>query len=382
MPASLVVEHMTMPAPIFVEHVMKCGGTFVCNAFMASQGFVPQRNRVTHKTTAKLLAAESHAERLGYRDNCRHCPEATCLNPDITRDEARALFQAHPGWANVTMNEPGWAHGKVSQPDADFDTRRFLSPSGRPASFWRAFTTVLLVRDPFARFISWAKMDKFVVETKDGSGRLAGVAAVLGSSSCATSNDCLWGAPCLYYGACDYESCDAWHAWTSAMSPPGDVKSRGPPWDAPDIDARSRGCDRSKTSARADAMLSSVQLKMQRENFVTQHLVSGFRTHRECLSEVVRLAKQAVDRFTVVLNMADLPEDSDLLAQRFLNIHTVGGELDRQVGLANIHSPQTRTPAHAGAHVNNTDFEAANKCDMDIVEYANDRVRRDAAAIR
>ena len=92
MPASLVVEHMTMPAPIFVEHVMKCGGTFVCNAFMASQGFVPQRNRVTHKTTAKLLAAESHAERLGYRDNCRHCPEATCLNPDITRDEARALF--------------------------------------------------------------------------------------------------------------------------------------------------------------------------------------------------------------------------------------------------------------------------------------------------
>ena len=64
MPASLVVEHMTMPAPIFVEHVMKCGGTFVCNAFMASQGFVPQRNRVTHKTTAKLLAAESPPARL------------------------------------------------------------------------------------------------------------------------------------------------------------------------------------------------------------------------------------------------------------------------------------------------------------------------------
>ena len=125
-------------------------------------------------------------------------------------------------------------------------------------------------------------------------------------------------------------------------------------------------------------MLSSVQLKTQRDNFLTQHLVPGFREHRECSIEVVRLAKQAVDRFSVVLNVADLPEESDLLAQRFLNIRTVGDELDRQVGLANIHSSQTRTPA--GARVRSAQFEAANKCDTDAVEYANDRVRREASA--
>ena len=351
---------MPTDAPVFVEHVMKCGGTYVCNAFMASRGIVPQRNRVTHKTTAKLLAAESHAERLSFRDNCRHCPEATCLNPNITRDEARAVFEAHPSWGNLTMNEPGWVHANS---DENFDTRRFLgSPSGRTASFWRAFTTVLLVRDPFARFLSWAKLDRFVIEVSDGRGRLAGVAAVLGSSACATSDDCLWGSPCLANGACDYESCDAWHAWVSAQE--SHMKSRAGSYAA---EVEPRACDlrRSKTRAKAQVMLTSGQLKTQRDNFVTQHLVPGFREHRECSIEVLRLAKQAVDRFSVVLNVADLPEESDLLAQRFLNIRTLGDELDRQVGLANIHHRRCG-PRRARGRASSAQFEAANKCDMEV----------------
>ena len=165
-------------------------------------------------------------------------------------------------------------------------------------------------------------------------------------SACATSDDCLWGSPCLANGACDYESCDAWHAWVSAQE--SHMKSRAGSYAA---EVEPRACDlrRSKTRAKAQVMLTSGQLKTQRDNFVTQHLVPGFREHRECSIEVLRLAKQAVDRFSVVLNVADLPEESDLLAQRFLNIRTLGDELDRQVGLANIHSPQMRTPAGAGA---------------------------------
>eukprot|EP00656_Telonema_subtile_P009099 TRINITY_DN14267_c0_g1_i1.p2 TRINITY_DN14267_c0_g1~~TRINITY_DN14267_c0_g1_i1.p2 ORF type:complete len:141 (-),score=33.57 TRINITY_DN14267_c0_g1_i1:95-517(-) len=63
-------------------------------------------------------------------------------------------------------------------------------------------------------------------------------------------------------------------------------------------------------------------LLKQRQNFLTQHLVPGFRAKNpgKCSNLVLQRAKRVIDRFDLVLNLVDLPALSSIVVEYHLNI--------------------------------------------------------------
>ena len=102
-------RRITVQQPIYFEHVMKTGGTSLCNVLRAQRGCMQSKN------------------------NCR------------VADYGR--LDAHD--CNIAANEPGWT-GLWTQ-------SHYLRPA-----FWNEYTTILLVRNPSTRYVSHVRMNGHV----------------------------------------------------------------------------------------------------------------------------------------------------------------------------------------------------------------------------
>ena len=104
--ALLAVAAAETAKPLYVEHVMKTGGTCLCHLLN------PGRER---------------------RSNCRldaRDPEQALFDARVDPEFVREWFRSRPAYANVVFSEPGWVH----RDDAAFgDMGRFASLEG---SFW------------------------------------------------------------------------------------------------------------------------------------------------------------------------------------------------------------------------------------------------------
>ena len=123
--------------PIYIEHIHKAGGTTVCKTLRISRGC-----RFNSWTNCKFAVSSEQSwlnatNGKGFR------------SANISRNQVDSGMAHTPGLCGVVANEPGyhltWGHGKAWMP------HRF---DGGDHPFWRAYHTVLLVRDPWKRFVS------------------------------------------------------------------------------------------------------------------------------------------------------------------------------------------------------------------------------------
>ena len=123
--------------PIFIEHVMKAGGTVLCTSINAVRGCV-----TSHSRNCRLdqLAPGWHRVTGGRG----------VTDPWLNRSVTTAAMLDNPRLCGIVAHEPAVEH-----------TRSFLLATSLPhvhQPFWSAFTTILLVRSPWARFISHVEM--------------------------------------------------------------------------------------------------------------------------------------------------------------------------------------------------------------------------------
>ena len=257
----------------YVEHVMKTGGTFLCQLHRKWYG-QPQN------TTSNCVSSHPKGRAL--------------FRPSITPEQARQRLGEDPFLTNLVMSEPGWTYRRKDN-FGDMMRFRYLD-----ASFWDTYTTILLVRDPVDRFLSYARMKRLIHEKEGGEG---------------------------WEGVQKLVATDVPHT-----------------------------------------------LEKQRTNFLTQHLVPGVRADpsSRCSAMAVAWGKKVIDRYDAVLNIADMPLESYKVLR-----HTFGRD-DFEVPLPMKKLRRHEHLTSAAALLNETGrllLEDHNRCDAELVAYANARVK-------
>ena len=129
------------PAPlrntIYLEHVMKAGGTDACAAHRISRGC--KVNPWWNCRLTDYAATRWQNKSSGFYPT----------HPNITAELVQRGEQSTSSICGIVAVEQGWT-GLGRSPG----NIRYLSS----CSFWHAYTTVLLVRDPWMRFVSHYKM--------------------------------------------------------------------------------------------------------------------------------------------------------------------------------------------------------------------------------
>ena len=115
--------------PIFVEHVMKTGGSFLCAQLMTSRG--------CHYSVSL---------------NCRMPGRLNRSSPDFSRISSSGGFKQT---CNIIFDEPAYKPPRTA--GAGLSDTEGLTPLPAPtAPFWSKHFTVLLVRSPWRVFYSYA----------------------------------------------------------------------------------------------------------------------------------------------------------------------------------------------------------------------------------
>ena len=126
------------PSTIYLEHVMKTGGTDACAAHRPSRGCsvdVYWNCRLTGYATTHWLNKTS-----GLHPT----------HPDLTAELGQRGAQSKQSICGIVSEEQGWT-GLGRSPGS-------IRYGNLASSFWDAYTTVLLVRDPWMRFVSHYNM--------------------------------------------------------------------------------------------------------------------------------------------------------------------------------------------------------------------------------
>eukprot|EP00466_Bigelowiella_natans_P006267 jgi/Bigna1/79049/fgenesh1_pg.59_\ len=273
-----VVNQQKRPnKPVYVEHVMKCGGTSLCQDL--SQHF---ECNTTHLKNCRPDSVENRFKAVVGKD---------WRDPSITSEEAKMGMETFDDpLCGLAFNEPAYLKR----------TERNFEPMARykdlESKFWDAYTTMLLVRDPWERYLSHLLQWSFI------------------------------------------------HHFQFHDDKP-----------APDI-----------ILSDSDKVFGSYEVKVLRKNFITQHLVPGFRRNPSvCTEKVLQSAKRAVDRFDIVLDFKGLPIESASILEAQFGLHaTPPAEGDRITGV--IWPPPSEHQA--------IKFKSINECDYKLLEYARKKI--------
>ena len=153
--------------PVFVEHVMKTGGTYLCHALAGR----PRRNHPNgggcsfdslNKNCRLPFPLES-----AWESTVGSSPTSSA----VTKDEVLHGMHALPELCSILMNEPG----SVDKKKDHFDNMERYDVANLGKGFWDAWQTVLMVRDPWSRFLSHFKMNRMF--------RKKGLSAILAAPS-------------------------------------------------------------------------------------------------------------------------------------------------------------------------------------------------------
>ena len=150
LPVLLAPVRLPGPAPtqtpsrstIYLEHVMKTGGTDACAAHRISRGCTVQPHRNCR------LSGPARAMWLNKTSGLHP------THPDLTAELVHRGEQSDRSICGIVAVEQGWT-GLGYTPGHT----RYLGS----CSFWHAYTTVLLVRDPWMRFVSHYNMHQKTV---------------------------------------------------------------------------------------------------------------------------------------------------------------------------------------------------------------------------
>jgi len=236
------------------------------------------------------------------------------LDPALTLELARRGMAAAKEMCDIVENQWGW----TAQPHTTIDMRRFKGGDAVPQpSFWSAYQTVLLVRDPWRRFLShvlylrWEQLPLI----RNESSRL------------------------------EYSLPEMW------------------------LDKAKPAPHRSPRS----------NLWFWWHNFLTQHLVA--QDSSSCTPEVLRLGLASVTRYSIVLNIVDMPELSMRMAATCLGWNFASTSTHDGTFLATSTVTQDkRIKTLQASDKWRAAFAAANTCDEQLVQAANRRLRLDEAA--
>lgn len=259
---------------------------------------------------------------LRYREdlsgNCRFSAESTRLfeqmvgssplSPMTTAAMTTRFAAAWPLLGHLFVYEPGWEHLHES----DWDVANALGYAHAAAPLWSAYTFVICVRDPIQRFFSAVRMS--------------------------------W----------------KWQRH-KAMQPAAQRYH---------ADGSVAELLRSATREpfrRRDRTWAYYELN----NYLTQHLVPHFRQQpRSCTDAALGAALRTLNRFHVVLNLADAEHHhtSVLLAEAVLGISRD----------TLWHRPPRPTLLNGTTLAHMETMIAANACDLPIASAANKRIREDA----
>mmetsp|Transcript_2743 Transcript_2743/g.3406 ORF Transcript_2743/g.3406 Transcript_2743/m.3406 type:complete len:271 (+) Transcript_2743:339-1151(+) len=125
------------------------------------------------------------------------------------------------------------------------------------------------------------------------------------------------------------------------------------------------------------------ELSIIKNNFITQHLVPGFRRNltkfdtEACTPSVIEHAKKVVDKFDIVLNFKDLSKESFLIVNKKLQLNAESfNGVHRQTRVTRDGKPPILTKSQASK------FRKLNRCDYSIVKYANEKIKKLARDLR
>uniref|UniRef100_A0A7S3ZBB8 Sulfotransferase domain-containing protein n=2 Tax=Lotharella globosa TaxID=91324 RepID=A0A7S3ZBB8_9EUKA len=195
---------------------------------------------------------------------------------------------ADPKWCGVVFHEPGWTNGL-------FNEDKLGMYANVSAPFWDAYTTILLVREPWDRYFSHLHQLSILPKIFDSA------------------------------------------------NPSRFVNDRDP-------------------------VFGDKQVALLRRNFITQHLVPGFRFDPTCTEEALEHAKKVVDAFDLVLDMKYNFKTSSSLVEKKLGIELEASS--EESGRRWIHN----TPLLEGSAKDK--FMSDNRCDYAVVEHARMRMKK------
>uniref|UniRef100_A0A7S4DQ21 Sulfotransferase domain-containing protein n=1 Tax=Lotharella globosa TaxID=91324 RepID=A0A7S4DQ21_9EUKA len=135
----------------YVEHVMKCGGTALCWALTSLGGCSHY-----HRDIKRNCRMDSYGE--PYR---KGTDGFEWDSANITSSAVQQGMATVPSLCGVVFNEPGWMH-RHENTFGEMERYRDMD-----APFWDAYTTILIVRDPWPRYYSHVRMLKLFQEQDD-----------------------------------------------------------------------------------------------------------------------------------------------------------------------------------------------------------------------
>mmetsp|Transcript_17968 Transcript_17968/g.29261 ORF Transcript_17968/g.29261 Transcript_17968/m.29261 type:complete len:337 (+) Transcript_17968:109-1119(+) len=263
--------------PVFVEHVMKCGGSSLCVDLSLQ------------RDCRATLGANCRPDRVQVR--FEKLIGKKWRAADITPEEAKMGLEAFDEEAcNFVFSEMGLRR-ETNNFGLSMDRYRDLS-----SSFWDAYTTVLLVRDPWERYLSHLNQWGFIASKDVADGSISD--AVLSDSH---------------------------------------------------------------------KVFGAFQVKILRQNFITQHLVPDFRRNPlNCSNEILEKAKNSVDRYDIVLDFKEYPEETSSILLKEFGI--------RSDNTSKAHERITKIKWPAPQKSQAIKFAKINKCDYEVVKYARRRI--------
>ena len=317
---------------------MRTGGTAFCAAWCAQRSC---KYPIGRGRNCRLV-------QFGHVDWRRHFKKLSggylWHDLSLTREIVNATMSKLPMLCGIIMNEPAYEGAFTGM-------ERFEQPR---SPFWRAYTSVLLVRDPLHRYISFVEL---------------------------TSSDMI--------------ANQSWHSCVDGSKRP--ITQRR--------SASTRYCD---VGMPVGWFRQRPVLINSGSNYLTAHLVKnsiGFagdplykysqtyplpfmhftgvgtagRT-TTCNQSVLNRGKKAVGAFDLVLNLADLPRASARIAQRILGLDISGANsssprlpphLERSDGSNGLQYSWRKRRILASDLVR---FREMNRCDYELMEFANARV--------
>mmetsp|Transcript_24371 Transcript_24371/g.34076 ORF Transcript_24371/g.34076 Transcript_24371/m.34076 type:complete len:335 (+) Transcript_24371:36-1040(+) len=269
--------------PIFVEHVMKCGGSSLCVDLSLQRG------------CSKTLGANCRPDKVQAR--FEKLIGKKWRAADISPDEVKkGLKTFNTEVCNFVFSEMGLRR-ETNNFGPSMDRYRDLS-----SSFWDSYTTVLLIRDPWERYLSHLNQWDFISGQDVAGGRVSD--AILS--------------------------------------------------------------DRHE-------VFGEFQVKILRQNFITQHLVPDFRrSPLNCTEEILQKAKNAIDRYDIVLDFKMYPDETSSILEAEFGIRTDN--------TTKAHERITHISWPAPNKFQAISFQQINKCDYEVVKYARKRMLKNLRA--
>mmetsp|Transcript_17865 Transcript_17865/g.24939 ORF Transcript_17865/g.24939 Transcript_17865/m.24939 type:complete len:351 (+) Transcript_17865:152-1204(+) len=298
-------------AMVYVEHVMKCGGTDLCSAFARKGGCSVDimRNCKVNDFTAERIESITGGIQYNSAD----------ITPKMT-----AKIAKHKNLQKLICGDVFSEPGCTRQFDQDFGA--MTQYQNLSSSFWDAYKTVLLVRDPWPRYVSHLYQENVI------QGEMISMAAKVPKAVDFWLND-------------------------SNASPFGQERV---------------------ALLRNNFITQHIVSDFRKKAAVSLVSSASFSSSPVCTDEVLEQALRAVDNFDVILNMSDLKEESLQIAEKYLGLsrslfeHLENSKGSRVTGIA------YPTPSKQKFE----EFKLRNRCDYAVVAHANARIKAMALEIK